>query len=194
MEKEVEYAWDNYTVNWLKPCWHHVIQDTMIMRKAFKSQVKIKCITIRCRFFSLFIGREPTTWPTSNCLQIMVYSNAMSFNCVCLQMILCSRHAITLSWKWQLVEDISDIYKKKRNLATEWWNNYGTRLSQNVSRVLSVESRSIIHLGLDIRLRQIIDLLATDKTRYFAQPCAITFNYIIDWNKVELSRFWNLAS
>ena len=24
------------------------------------------------------------------------------------------------------------------------------------------------------------DLLATGKTRYFAKPCAITFNYIID--------------
>ena len=44
MDKEEEYAWDNYTVSWLKPCGHHAIQDTMIMRKAFKSQEKIKCI------------------------------------------------------------------------------------------------------------------------------------------------------
>ena len=127
MEKEVEYAWDNYTVSWLKPCWHHAIQDTMIMQKAFKSQVKIKCITIRCKFFSLFIGQEPTTWPTSNCLQIMVYSNAMSFNCVCLQIIFCSRHAITLSWKWQLVEDISHIYQTKKKLSywmmKQLWNS-----------------------------------------------------------------------
>ena len=41
MEKEVEYAWDNYTVSWLKPCRHNAIQDTMIMQKAFKSQVKM---------------------------------------------------------------------------------------------------------------------------------------------------------
>ena len=33
---------------------------------------------------------------------------------------------------------------------------------------LSVSRRSIIWLSL--RLRQIIDLLATDKSRYFAQP------------------------
>ena len=170
MEKEVEYAWDNYTVSWLKPCWHHAIQDTMIMRKAFKSQVKIKCITIRCKFFSLFIGREPTTWPTSNCLQIMVYSNATSFNCVCLQIIFCSRHAITLSWKWQLVEDISDIYKKKKKLSywmmKQLWNSV---IAKYQSCFVS-ESRSIIHLGLDIRLRQIIDLLATDKTRISLNP------------------------
>ena len=35
-------------------------------------------------------------------------------------------------------------------------------------RDLSVSRRSIICLSL--RLRQIIDLLATDKSRYFAQP------------------------
>ena len=38
-------------------------------------------------------------------------------------------------------------------------------------RDLSVSRRSII------RLRQIIDLLATDKSRYFAQPCPIIVNY-----------------
>ena len=38
-------------------------------------------------------------------------------------------------------------------------------------RDLSVSRRSII------RLRQIIDLLATDKSRYFAQPRSIIVNY-----------------
>ena len=42
-------------------------------------------------------------------------------------------------------------------------------------RDLSVSRRSIICLSL--RLRQIIDLLATDKLRYFAQPRPITANY-----------------
>ena len=42
-------------------------------------------------------------------------------------------------------------------------------------RDLSVSCRSIICLSL--RLRQIIDLLATDKLRYFAQPRPITANY-----------------
>ena len=51
---------------------------------------------------------------------------------------------------------------------------------------LSVSRRSIICLSL--RLRQIIDLLATDKSRYFAQPRPIIINYstsikIISFNK-----------
>ena len=41
-------------------------------------------------------------------------------------------------------------------------------------RDLSVSRRSIICLSL--RLRQIIDLLATDKSRYFAQPRPIIAN------------------
>ena len=155
MEKEVEYAWDNYTVSWLKPCRHHAIQDTMIMRKAFKSQVKIKCIIIRCKFFSLFIGREPTMWPTNNCLQIMVYSCELSSNCIWLQIIFCScDHSFV-----KMAACRRYLSKKKNDLATEWWNNYWTRLSQNISCVLSVESRSIIYLGLNIRLRQIIAVI-----------------------------------
>ena len=42
-------------------------------------------------------------------------------------------------------------------------------------RDLSVSRTSIICLGL--RLRQIIDLLATDKSRYFAQPRPIIVYY-----------------
>ena len=40
---------------------------------------------------------------------------------------------------------------------------------------LSVSRRSIICLSL--RLRQIIDLLATDKSRYFAQPRPVIVKY-----------------
>ena len=62
MEKEVEYAWDNYTVSWLKTSGHHAIQDTMIMLKAFiyKSQVEIKCIIIRRKIFL------PFHWPRAH--------------------------------------------------------------------------------------------------------------------------------
>ena len=48
-------------------------------------------IIIRCKCFFLFrIGREPTSWPANNCLQIMVCSCAMSFNCFWLQILFCS--------------------------------------------------------------------------------------------------------
>ena len=44
-------------------------------------------------------------------------------------------------------------------------------------RDLSVSRRSIICLSL--RLRQIIDLLATDKSRYFAQPRPIIVKCLV---------------
>ena len=75
------------------------------------------------QIFSLFIGREPTTWPANNCLQIKVCSCAiMTSYCVWLQMLMHERNhlfllfTIALSWKWQLSKDIY----QKTNLVTEW--------------------------------------------------------------------------
>ena len=45
----------------------------------------VTVIMIRCKFFFLFIDREPTTWPANNSLQIMVCSCVMSSNCAWLQ-------------------------------------------------------------------------------------------------------------
>ena len=42
------------------------------------------------QIFSLFIGRQPTTWPANNCIQIMVCSCAMPSNCVWMQIIFCT--------------------------------------------------------------------------------------------------------
>ena len=53
-------------------------------------------------------------------------------------------------------------------------------------RDLSVASRSIICLCL--RHRQIIDLLATDKSRYFAQPRPIIVYYLVFPNFVPTCR------
>ena len=55
-----------------------------------EQQSMIIIIIIRCKFFLLFIDREPTTWPPNNCLQIMVCSCAMFSNFVWLQMAFCS--------------------------------------------------------------------------------------------------------
>ena len=60
-------------------------------------------------------------------------------------------------------------------------------------RDLSVSRRSIICLSL--RLRQIIDLLATDKSRYFAQPRPIIVNYFSHNIPIFLSLTnWSLPS
>ena len=59
-----------------------------------------------------------------------------------------------------------------------WWSNdktiYWTRLSQNIM-ICQYLADQIIYLSL--RLRQIIDLLAKDKSWYFAQPRPIIVNY-----------------
>ena len=50
----------------------------------------IVIIIIRSKFFFLFIGWEPTTCPTNNCLQIMVCPCTMPSNCIWLQIIFCT--------------------------------------------------------------------------------------------------------
>ena len=70
------------------------------------------------KFFFLFIGRKPFTWPANNCLQIMVCSCTMSSNCVWLwhlaaNDILLMRkrtHAFLLVWKWQIALLSEDIH------------------------------------------------------------------------------------
>ena len=82
------------------------------------------------------------------------------------------RAHIALAWKWQIASLPKDIHTK---------NKFGDRMiKQSLNSViakyrdLSVSRRSIICLSL--RLRKIIDLLATDKSRYFAQPRPIIVN------------------
>ena len=122
-------------------------------------------IIIRCKAFFLFIGWVLITWPANNCLQIMVCSCAMSSNFVWLQIIFCSCVNETT-----LPEDIH----WKTNSMIEWYNNYWTRLPPKY-RDLSVSNRSI-------------DLLATDKSRYFGQPRPIIVNslFIYPRNTKEL--------
>ena len=69
----------------------------------------------------------------------------------------------------------------------EWFkykNKLGDRMIKQLSNSviakycdLSMSRRSIICVSL--RLRQIIDLLATDKSQYFAQPRPIIVNYLM---------------
>ena len=64
----------------------------------------ITSIIIRCVFFFPSIGRESTTWPANNCLQIMVCSCVVPSKCVLLQIILCSCVIGTTFWreKWSI--------------------------------------------------------------------------------------------
>ena len=111
--------------------------------------------------------------------------------CVWRQMIFCTcvketvLFSIALAWKWQMASLPEDIHKK---------NKLGDRMIKQLLnsviakyRDLSVSRRSIICISL--RLRQIIGLLPTDKSRYFAQPRPIIvkyFAFLSVCNKFEL--------
>ena len=116
----------------------------------------IKLIIIRWIFSFLFIGQELTTWPASNCLQVRIL----------LQIIFCSCVIEYYADRFpeQAESDLTDLVEQ----------NNGDRMMEQLLnlvmakyRDLSVSRSSIICLSL--RLRQIIDLLATDKSRYLAQ-------------------------
>ena len=77
--------------------------------------------------------------------------------------------AIALEWKWQIASLLKIVLKKQ----TRWLND---KTIIEKYRVLSVSRTSVIYLSL--RLWQIIDLLATDKSQYFAQPRPIIVNYL----------------
>ena len=134
-------------------------------------------IIIWSKFFFLFIGQEPTTWPANNCLQIMVCSCLMPSNCAnnilaCVKetmpfSILCR---ITLAWKWQIAVLPKDIHWK--NKLGDWLIKLGY---SKISWSASVSQ--INYLPQPSALADNIDLLATGKSRYFAQPHPIIVNY-----------------
>ena len=72
------------------------------------------------------------------------------------------------------------------------WSNEKTIIGlgyHKISWFVSV-SHTVWIICLSLRLRQIIDLLATDKSRYFAQPCPIIIVKDLTWgaNKLLPSR------
>ena len=122
----------------------------------------INIIIIWSKFFFLFIGQETTTWPANNCLQIIVCSCTMPSNSVWLQII----------FFWCVKETV--LFSLLRSLLHRMIKQF---LNSVIAKYhdLSVSRRSIICLSL--WLPQIIDLLATEKSQYFAQPRPIIVNY-----------------
>ena len=80
------------------------------------------------QIFLSLSGREPTTWPANNCLQIMVCSCAMPSNCVWLQIIFCTcvKETVLFSFLRSLLSEngrsprFPKIFIKKTNLVIEW--------------------------------------------------------------------------
>ena len=100
---------------------------------------------------------------------------------------LCVIGTIFLREKWQIAsfncQEVIKIWKQT------WWSNDKTinELSyRKISWFVGVR-RSIICLSLRLRLQQIIDLLATDKSLYFA---ITEFNNSYYYSFKIFSRFW----
>ena len=108
----------------------------------------------------------------------MVRSCAMPSNGVWLQMIFCScvKETVLFSFLRSLLSENGRLLRFPRIFIKK--NKLGDRMIKQLLnsviakyRDLSVSRRSIICLS------QIIDLLATDKSRYFAQPRPIIVKY-----------------
>ena len=121
--------------------------------------IVINSIIIRCRCFFLFIGRESTTWPANNCLQIMVCSCGMSLNWFWLQILFCSSvNETTLApcsfmWSLSLLLEGSALTAFRRYYLLK--NKLSDRMIKHLLnsviakyRDLSVSRRSIILLNL----------------------------------------------
>ena len=131
---------------------------------------QIITLFIRCIFSFLFIGRYPTTWPANNCLQISVLLQIIFCSCVIKTTLLCENGG----WVPRAVREWFDIFSWSK----ERWSNDKTIIELGYCKIcdLSVSRRPIICLSL--RLQQIIDLLAIDKSRYFAQPRSTIVNHL----------------
>ena len=121
----------------------------------------------------------------------MVCPCAMPSNSVWLQIIFCScvKETVLFSFLRSLLRENGRSHRFPRIFIKR--NKLGDRMIKQLLnsviakyRDLSVSRRSIICLSL--RLRQIIDLLATDKSRYFAQPRPIIVNCYSSFKKHRL--------
>ena len=110
----------------------------------------INVFIIRSNFFFLLIGREPTTWPTNNYLQIIDCSCAMSSNCVWVQIIFfsCVKESTLFSFLRSLLLangrslHLPKIFIKKQ---TRWSNDKTQFLNSVIAkyRYLSLSRRQI---------------------------------------------------
>ena len=171
-----------YFLNFLDPFWKPYFIWKSYLNKDYHHSKQI--------FLSFHWG-QPTTWPANNCPQIMVCSCAMPSNCVWLQLIFCTcvKETVLFSFlRLLLCENgrwlrFPRIFIKKQTR----WSNDKTIIELGYCKISWFVSVSQINylekrpgdevVCLSLWLRQIIDLLATDKTRYFARPRPIIVNY-----------------
>ena len=127
---------------------------------------------IRFIFSFLFIGREPTTRPANNCLQISVLLQIIFCSCVLEITLLCENGRSVA----RAVRECFDIFSWSK----EQWSNDKTIIELGYRKISWFVSVSLINISChSLWLRQIIDLLANDKSRCFAQPCSMIVKYLL---------------
>ena len=147
-------------------------------------------------FFFLSIGREPTMWPANNCLQIMVCSCLVPSTRVLLQIIFCSCVIGTTfsGRKWQIAS--SSCQEMMKIWKPTWWSDDKTIIELGYLKLSWFVSVSHINYLPQPSALAIVVLLATDKSRYFAQPCPIIVKYfaITEFNNCFIIRSPSLFS
>ena len=144
-------------------------------KKLLEIYREIYALIIGCKCFFLFISQEPTTWPADNCLQIMVFSCAMSSNCVWLQIISfcsCVNECTLFSFLGSLLRKngtFPEIFIKKQ---TRWLSDKTTiELGHGkISWFVSVSQINYLPRPSASANNWSINLLATNKSRNIAQP------------------------
>ena len=144
-----------FSFNKRKTCLIQIVEIVFIL-----NLICLQLHIIWSKFFFLFIGWEPTTWPATNCPQIMVCSCAMPSNCVWLQIIFCScvKETVLFSFLRSLLREngrslrFPRIFIKKQ---TRWSND-----------------KTIIELGY----RKISWFVSVSQINYLPQPTASANN------------------
>jgi len=145
-------------------------------------------IIIRCIFSFHFIGRELTTWPANTCLQISVLLQIIFCPCVIETTLLCENSGSVprAGREWFDIVDQNNGDRMMKQLLNSVIAKY-CDLSGSCGSI-------IIIVCLSRWLRQIFDLLATDKSRYFAQCCSIIIvNYLYKITTQYLLFSWSVS-
>ena len=136
---------------------HESVEDFTLTEILLSRLWHTNQIIIRCIFSFLYIGREPTTWPANNCLQIMFCSCVVPSKRVLLQITFCSCVVGTTfsKEKWQTAslsfQEVIKIWKQT------WWSN----------------DKTVIELGY----RKISWFVSVSQINYLPQPSASANNW-----------------
>ena len=132
----------------------------------------ITVIIIRCSFFFLSIGRQPTTWPANNCLQTMVCSCVVPSKRVLLQIIF---------WSWV----IGTTFSREKWLIASLSCQEVIKIWKQTWRS---NDKTIIELA--IGYRKILWFVCVSRISYLPEPFAEAEKSLICSPLIHTSQSW----